>query len=541
MSLSLDGIEWHFQSETGAAWLDGLAAPRLEAALLKSSTRRGVWRLPDATIVKEVRYPGVLRSLLKTVSGGNACREGSILMELARRGVAVPEVMAYGTECRTGILSRDLLITREVPGGKSLLAFMQENYALLPFAEKNRLVRDLAGFIKGLHDKGVLHRDLHIGNLIYRAQAETDPFVLLDVDRVRLQSAGLTPTQRADNLAVLLCNFWSLGSTPAIFRFLRCYGLHWQTPAERRLLAHIRNRSLRLASRSWNAHARHCLTGNAGFVPSRHGSFRIYRLRRPDAEQALADLLPDPDRVLERGEILKAGRTVTAAKVELGGRAYFLKRYNCKGWFYRVRNAVRRSRAVRTWMVTWGLRLRHLPVPEPLICLEERRWRLLQRSYLLSEFIADAQPLATLWPPPQPLREIADPQGGAGETPQKGSAVPAHPTSQARSNPPAAPDASARIALLVDTAILLGRLHRYGAVHGDLKWANLLVHRHPGKPTVILTDLDGAHLIKHRLQRRAAGDLERFLRDLQQRDPHGQYRKPFVDAWRRWSNQAHQD
>jgi hypothetical protein len=541
MSFSLAGIDWHFQSEVGAAWLKGLASPRLEAELLKSSTRRDVWRLPGGVIIKEVRYPGVLRSLLKTVSGGNACREGAILRELARRGAAVPDVMAYGAERRSGILSRDLVITREVQPGMSLLVFMQEHYALLPFVEKARIIRDFAAFIKRLHDRGVLQRDLHIGNLFYQGESETNPFVLLDVDRVELQPAALTLAQRAENLAVLLCNFWSLGSTAAIFRFLRCYGLHWQTPRERRLLAHIRNRSLRLAGRAWNAHARHCLASNARFVTSRHGAFRIHHLRRPDAEQALADLLPDPDRALERGAILKAGRTVTAAKVELGGHVYFLKRYNCKGWIYRLRNAVRRSRAVRTWLVTWGLRLRHLPVPEPLICLEERRCRLLRRSYLLSEFIADAQPLATLWPPPKLHYERFAAQGGCAETLQQGGQAPEHPSFRAPSDPATRHDASARKALLVHMAILLGRLHRYGAVHGDLKWANLLVSQHPGNPTIILTDLDGARLLKHTAQRRAAKDLQRFLRDLQPRDPHGEYRKLFVDSWRRWSNQDHQD
>ncbi len=58
---------------------------------------------------------------------------------------------------------------------------------------------------------------------------------------------------------------------------------------------------------------------------------------------------------------------------------------------------LRRRRARRTWLNTWAIRLRHLPVPEPLLCLEERGLGLSNRSCLLTEFLADARPLRAMW------------------------------------------------------------------------------------------------------------------------------------------------
>jgi tRNA A-37 threonylcarbamoyl transferase component Bud32 len=594
MKLSLAGVQWSSLSAEGAAWLGALPSPLVEAELIKSSTRRCVWRLPQGLFVKDVRYPGRLRSLLKTLSGGNAGREGAILGELGRRGVAVPEVVACGKVSRGGLLLRDLLVTREVPGCRRLLDYFQDEYGKLPFRAQEEFAKAFAAFIQHLHANGVAHRDLHLGNFLLQRSSGNTRLVLLDADRVKLTRGSLCRAARTENLAVLLCNFWSLGSTAAIFRFLRHYGLSWRTAAERELLASIKGRSLRLAGASWDAHARLCLSTNQRFVARRHGRFRIYHVRRPEVEQTLALLLPDPDRVLEQGMILNAGHFVTAAKVELGGRRFLLKRYHCKGWWARISNAVRRSPAGRIWLTTWKLLLRSIPVPEPLICLEQTRWRLPERSYLLSEYVANADPLTTLWPTPDRAHAVDGlgnaldsgvpllsgesarvdavdlksplPQGegqGEGKTtpdapsPQpspggRGSWAPPDPTAsgesrgaggaaaQSTKETPGAPceplDESARNTLLARFAIILGRMHRYGAVHGDLKWTKLLVQTGPGRHDIALTDLDDSRFVRFAMNRRAKDDLRRFLGDLQARDGCGKYREFFLHTWRKWSS-----
>jgi tRNA A-37 threonylcarbamoyl transferase component Bud32 len=490
------GIQWHYLNAEGRAWLEALPSKNSTGLVVKASVRRWVCHFAPGLYLKEIHYGGA-RALAKSVAGGNACREGAMLLRLAQLGIAVPEVLAFGSQRRWGILTRDVLITKEVEADRSLLQFMEKDYPGLKFCAKRQVAADFADFIRNLHDLGVIQRDLHIDNLLVPQTIAGRGFVLLDAQRLTIKARSLTTAERAENLAVLLCNFWSLAGTSQCFRFLKLYGLDWEGAADRNRLKHIKLLALALSRRSWDAHARRSLATNAHFIREARDGFAIHRMRRDDEARLLERLLPNPDRILDQGMILKDGRTVRAARVDIDGHRYFLKRYNCKGWGYSLRNAFRRSRAERTWLNTWGFLLRHLPVPKPLICLEERHMRLLGRSYVLSEYLEDARPLNRVW------EEFDEPY---------------------------------RRAILIHIAMLLGRIHRFGGVHGDLKWNNLLITILNGKPRVIFSDLDGSRMIPAASRLKRIKDVRRFLRDLEERDPTGLYRELFLRTWRRWSN-----
>jgi serine/threonine protein kinase len=176
--------------------------------------------------------------------------------------------------------------------------------------------------------------------------------------------------------------------------------------------------------------------------------------------------------VLDRGEVLKAGRTVQAASVFIDGQKYFLKRYNDKSFVYRLRNAFRKSRAVRTWFVSWEFLYRGLPVPEPILCLEERSFRFLKRSYILYEYVDNSMRLPQKWP-------LLDTQ--------------------------------TRKSILIRLAIKLDWIHRTGGIHGDLKWNNLLIDENNN---IYFIDFDGSRVSFPGKSQKIAKDLNRFLIDL---------------------------
>lgn len=205
----------------------------------------------------------------------------------------------------------------------------------------------------------------------------------------------------------------------------------------------------------------------------------------------LAALLPDPERLLAAGEVFKPGSRSHAVRVEIGQRSYFLKRYNCRGPLYSLRNAVRPSRAWRTWETTLTFQARQVPVPRPLVLLEKRRFRLLGRSYILMDFVAESERLRSLWP-------------------QLGE--------------------EARKTLLETLGAALGRMHRAGCLHGDLKWDNILVASDGGSGFQ-LVDLDGSRVLKSFRRASAEKDLARFLQDLM-RFNQGQGEEYVLKAWR---------
>jgi len=230
-----------------------------------------------------------------------------------------------------------------------------------------------------------------------------------------------------------------------------------------------------VASHNWHQQAVQCLYDNELFARSQRDGFRIYSRRTPEAETALEFLLPNPDQAFVGASILKPGSRTHAGIVEIAGKNYVLKRYNCRGWGYRVGNAFRRSRAVRTWLVNWEYLVRGIPVPEPLLCLEERRCRLLERSYILMEFVDSSCSLRERW----------------------GQA-----------------DGVERVRLGEYFGKHLGKMHRLGMLHGDLKWDNILVEQEMSGEIIRLVDLDGSSTMNPFSRTRASHDFSRFLKDL---------------------------
>jgi tRNA A-37 threonylcarbamoyl transferase component Bud32 len=441
--------------------------------------------------LKEVRYKGVT-VLSKSIDGGTACKEGRISRKLAEVGISVPYVIGYGKSVSKGLVRRDVLLTREVAGGKSLFDFLHRDFPQLSAGEKRKFVRGFAAYVRKLHDAGALHADLHIGNILLVVEGSEYRFILLDNDRLSLKSREISARQRIRNLALVLSNLQHHLSRTQYLRFLREYGLR---PGDegRAFLAALESKVLAHSNKICTGKARQCLMNNRRFSKEHRQGFTIYRKNGIRSRNLVDSLLPDPDRVLEQGEILKAGRTVRAARITIDGQSYFLKRYNCKGFIYQLRNAFRRSRAVRTWLVSWGFRIRGIPVPEPIACIEERHWRLLGRSYILSAFVPESEPLAHFWSRIEQARQKE---------------------------------------LLAKLGALLGRMHRFGCLHGDLKWNNILVSR---SGQIVLTDLDGSRIRSRLGSESARRDLRRFQRDLASRQIATAERDFFLACWRRWA------
>lgn len=494
MGFDPTGIEWHFLSPEGRAWLDQLATEEFQPSPVKTSVRRWVCRFTPGIFVKQIRYRG-LRAIGKGLAGGNACREGEIYLLLLQRGIPVPEVLGYGSERHIGVLKRDVLITREVVADQSLLQFMRDVYPTLTARSKREFASDLADFVRNLHDRGVIQRDLHVDNLLVCRTTGVHRIVLLDAQRVSIQTRSLSLSQRILNLAVLLCNFWHSASTMQCLRFLRDYGLPWKDAQGRSHVSHISRLALRLSRHSWDAHARRALGSNARFITERRDGFKIHRLRRDDVENLLDTLLPDPGRFFDQGELDSHGHNLGVARMSYGGHWYSLKRYHDQSWLSQLRNVRRRSGAQSIWLNTWAMRTRHLPVPEPLICMDKRCLRRGQRSYLITETVDDAPPLSGCW--------------------QEFNAIQRRDT-------------------LICLGMELGRLHRFGGIHGNLTWNNLLVTFVGDHPRLTLLELDAGRIIPAASPYRCLLDIRVFLRDLHDRDPDGRYREFFLETYNRW-------
>ena len=485
--LNLSGIRWDYRDDALP-----LRDPE-NAELVKSNVRRRVF-LAQGCYYKETLYERSPLSLLRTLAGGSARKEGRMLLALAQHGVGVPQVLGFGRACLHGVLERDLLVTKAVEGTalRALLPGLREK-PVLGASEARRITCEFAAYIARLHELGVRHDDLHLGNIL---RTKDGGFVLLDVGEARLCSRPLSLRERIASLAQLAANAWTLANRSMRLRFFKAYGQAaglWgekgRDASRRALLSALDRAACVLSMRIWHKKARRSLFSNSRFVREQN-HFRIWRVRSEESDRLLEALLPDPDQLMATGTIMKNGHTVYATAVTVGGKRYFVKRYNNKGWLYQLKSLARRSRALRVWLACQGFLGRGLPIPRPLVCLEERKMRRLLRSYLVSEFMESDGCLTRLWP---------------------------------------GLDEAGKRTVLVRVAMVLGMMHHLECSHGDLKWSNILLdaQRRP-----LLTDLDGARCggwLYAAAQRR---DQKRFLRDLPEKDRH--LRSLLLTVWTCW-------
>jgi tRNA A-37 threonylcarbamoyl transferase component Bud32 len=227
----------------------------------------------------------------------------------------------------------------------------------------------------------------------------------------------------------------------------------------------------------------------------RSGWYRVWSVDNMEVEPIIKRMLPQPEEVLSKATVLSSyGSSGNAYHVKIPGHDYFIKRYDCSGFGYSLKNAFRRSRAKRVWSLSHHLLNLGIPIARPLILIEERKYRLLGRAYLVKEFFSDYECLRNLWG--TVCREEQD-------------------------------------LLLRHTATALANLHKRGYIHGDTNWKNIMFDRRRTIPEIKFVDLDGSRKPIYLSYARAERDLWHFVRDLQRDYNQGADRVDlFLSTWR---------
>lgn len=179
------------------AWL---ARPG-QGEVVKENRVRAVYRW-NGLFIKRFKHPGLLQGL-RGFLHDRARAEHDLLAALRRRGLEVPTPVAWARDGR-----ETFVFTREIPGAKTLRE--------VPLTRP--LLREFAGFVRRVHDVGLRHDDLHVGNVLLAG----GKLWLIDVHRAAL-FRELTPAERLQSLAFVVLSFYTLVSETDVLRFLRAY------------------------------------------------------------------------------------------------------------------------------------------------------------------------------------------------------------------------------------------------------------------------------------------------------------------------------
>jgi len=350
-----------------------------------------------------------------------------------------------------------------------------------------KVIVALAEIVGRMHRAGVLHRDLHCGNILVRTDSHPPRLVVTDLHRVS-RRRWLSRRARAANLAQLFHDRYDFTTRTDRLRFLKHYMRAsnaegtlrgWQRLVEQFAHRHTRKQRTQRDRRilgenqyftrlklggGWRAHVvlsskRRLAGSKAADVTFRPEEWKI-SLANP------ADLL-DPT----MGEIVKDSRSSLVIRRRLGVGPHdvevFVKQSRRKQPWKILLDCFRPARSVRAFQLGHQLLTRRIATALPLAALERRLGPLLTDSILITEAVQAPD-----------LNEFL--RTHLGESPcGEPSLTAAEQRHLARE-------------VLRQLGRLLQRLHDNNYAHRDLKASNLLIRWSPeAPPEAILVDLDG--------------------------------------------------
>jgi tRNA A-37 threonylcarbamoyl transferase component Bud32 len=344
-------------------------------------------------------------------------------MAAAERGIPTISPLALAEQETNVGSGESILITQSIEDCIPLHFFLA---AVLPtFAEprasrmRQNLAVELGKLVARIHDAGILHHDLHAGNLLVRVGAdERVELFVVDLLAVKM-GPPLDWLKSRDNLVMMNCWFTFRVNRADRLRFWKAYfearrlGL-WErdrygTKHYAKELHEIEELSWQRNLRFWSRRDKRCLA-NCRYYRKVKGPGVAGHAVMEIADSDLAELLQDPDAPFHRilpspsgrgvggeGKVLKESPSSTV--IEMGFpvngevRRVIYKRFRVTSLKDPIASLFRATPALRSWIHGQGFRERGLPTARPFVVLHRRRFGVYQEGYLLTEKIDHAADL----------------------------------------------------------------------------------------------------------------------------------------------------
>ena len=466
VDVSAGGVRWRLPEEYREVLLDGNGL-RLDSWLLTGQAR--IVKNAGHRSVYEVTLPGLhfylkhnrsadlgarLRAWLRP---GKALGEYHRTLSVAARGVPTYTPLAAGIPEKRG--GDSYLLTFALEETRQLNTFLEQDLPTWPEPRRTRVRQRLAvalgELLARMHGAGLIHADLHAGNILLRLEDDELQLFLIDLHAVQLRKPLGWKASR-DNL-VIINRWFSLRASRA--DRLRCWHAYCATRRKSATgcvcphrLREVEEHTIVSNLGFWRDVDKRCLESNRRFRCVSSATAAGHAVTDLDPA-ILARLLRDPDAPFAQPgvRLLKDSRSSTVAELELpvGGKTHCViyKRFRVTSRKDPWLALVRPTSAVRSWVMGHGLRFRSLPTPRPLLMLQRRRHGLVHEGYLLTTKVNEAEELSAFV---DGLRELSP------------------SVRRERLRP-----------VLEDLAHLVRDLHRRGLSHRDLKASNVLVVAEP--------------------------------------------------------------
>jgi len=355
------------------------------ATLLKRTLTRTVHRMAaggTTVFVKHHRIVSLKERLKYLVLPSRASSEWEASRALRELAIPAARALAFGERRVAGVLTEAVLVSEEVADATPLGRALEEA------GSKDEILASVAELVRRAHDRNVLHRDLHGGNILLAAGR---PFF---IDLHRMTIGRRVPTRRRiRNIGHLLAFAGDRPSDADRAIFVRAYlGSDAPEPEVDRLGRRVEHAARRLRERRYASRTKRCIGRSTGFRIERQGGMTVYRRAdfEPDRvleaiEQHRSTLADGPEEhVLKRDH--RAGVTVVDLATPGGPQRLCVKEFVRPGVWRRLGDLIRGSRARVAWVGSNACRVRGIATP--LACAAAEAG---PRSYFITEYIDGAQ------------------------------------------------------------------------------------------------------------------------------------------------------
>lgn len=302
-----------------------------------------------------------------------ASNEQNTLEVLIEAAISTPRLLHVYQQTDFSVLIIDY-VTDTI----SLLSWLKSEPDELEFGA---VLKEATTLMLACHQAGFEIKDPHLGNFLLR---DKNVFII-DAGGIKQLSSSLNNRQTIENMALLYAQFpvtWDVFAYQVLENLLK-------HSKQRILLDEKRWRQLILKQRRWRQKRfidkkvfRECTE-----YICKSDSSRFLVAKRDVYSKEFEIALSNPDSLIERGLLLKDGRTATVARVEIASQAYVLKRYNIKKPIHAIIRGLKWSRAAVSWKNGLLLEMQGIPTALSYALIEERWGSIRRRSYILTEYL----------------------------------------------------------------------------------------------------------------------------------------------------------
>jgi tRNA A-37 threonylcarbamoyl transferase component Bud32 len=384
----LRGLRWIITEDT-AQQLPSLLLDNPEHFLLTNPPQRLLKESPVRTVsiisgpqgeffLKKYKTRGVGERLKYFFVPSKAHKEWVVARRALSKGIVTPTPLAMAERRKRGFLKDAFLVTQAISPSSPLIELIPEG------GHEDLLIR-AAWLIRGAHEAGLFHQDLHAGNILVGGKEKK--VYLIDLHRSRFMKS-VSKQRRLWNLAQFFYSlkFWLSAEDKKTF--LRRYDEEEDVLAEglEEGLRKIGRLEERIYRRHMKSRTKRCLKDSGGFYVVNQDGWRIWARRGWKIEELLK-VIKEHKNIVARGKdgLIKDDRRTAITLFPYTKTRICVKEYRYRGIPRKLKEVFRRSKARRGWLMGNGLAVRGIVGITPQALLECRRWGFPQEAFLIME------------------------------------------------------------------------------------------------------------------------------------------------------------